>query len=203
MKRSIVLFALLAASGTALADGFSYTYLQLNYGTIDIGNMNIDGDGLGLNGSYRITDSLQIADSLQIVGSYHTADFDSFVEGAEWSVGLGVRNPLSDTPSVGYLSDTLDVVAAVSYVNVDLATVGINFEPEDGFGLTVGVRAAFTSMIEINAGVSYVDLSDSGDDIGFGAGVLYNLTDTFSIGLSGSWDDDVSSYQVSGRVYFD
>ncbi len=188
MKRSIVLFALLAASGTALADGFSYTYLQLNYGTIDIGNMNIDGDGLGLNGSYSITDSLQI------VGGYHTADFDSFAEGTEWSVGLGVRNPLSDT---------LDVVAAVSYVNVDLATVGINFEPEDGFGLTVGVRAAFTSMIEINAGVSYVDLSDSGDDIGFGAGVLYNLTDTFSIGLSGSWDDDVSSYQVSGRVYFD
>lgn len=188
MKRSIVLFALLAASGTALADGFSYTYLQLNYGTIDIGNMNIDGDGLGLNGSYSITDSLHF------VGGYHTADFDSFAEGTEWSVGLGVRNPLSDT---------LDVVAAVSYVNVDLATVGINFEPEDGFGLTVGVRAAFTSMIEINAGVSYVDLSDSGDDIGFGAGVLYNLTDTFSIGLSGSWDDDVSSYQVSGRVYFD
>ncbi len=196
MKRSIVLFALLAASGTALADGFSYTYLQLNYGTIDIGNMNIDGDGLGLNGSYSITDSLHF------VGGYQTADLDSFTETTGWSVGLGVRNPLSDTPSVGYLSVTLDVVAAVSYVNVDISTVGINFE-QDGFGLTVGVRAAFTSMIEINAGVSYVDLSDSGDDIRVGAGVLYNLTDTFSIGLSGSWNDDVSSYRVSGRVYFD
>jgi len=165
MKRSIVLFALLAASGTALADGFGYTYLQLNYGTFDIGNMNIDGDSLGLNGSYSITDSLHF------VGGYQTADLDSFTETTGWSVGLGVRNPLSDTPSVGYLSDTLDVVAAVSYVNVDISTVGINFE-QDGFGLTVGVRAAFMSMIEINAGVSYVDLSDSGDDIRVDAGVL-------------------------------
>ena len=37
---------------------------------------------------------------------------------------------------------------------------------------------------------------------GIGAGALYDLTDSFSVGLSGSWDDDTSSVLISGRWYF-
>lgn len=188
MRRSFVLFALLAAPGFALADGFNYTFLQVSYGTIDIDNVNIDGDGLGLDGSFGITENLNI------VGGYQTSDFDSLADADEWSVGLGVHTPISET---------LDVVASVSYIDLEFEALGIPVAEDDGFGLTVGLRAAVTDMIEIDAGVSYIDLSNSGDDTGFGGGVLFNLTDRFSLGLSGSWDDDVSVYSASARMYFE
>ena len=126
MKHSLVVFSLMAMSGLACADGFNYTYAQVNYGTVDIDNNPVDGDGLGLNGYFGVTDDLNI------VGSWQTADFG-------------------------------------------------------------GIRANVTSMIEVNAGVTWIDLSTSGNDTGFNGSVLYNFTDTFSVGLSGDWVDERES----------
>lgn len=187
MKRSIVVFALMAMSGLAFADGFSYTYAQASYGTVDIDNVSVDGDGLGLSGSFGITDNLNI------VAGYQNADFDSLADVNEWSIGLGVHAPITEK---------MDVTAAVSYVDVEFDALGFPVAEDDGFGLDVGLRANLTDLIEVNAGISYVDLSDSGDDTGFNGGVLFNFTDMFSLGLSGEWDDDVSVYSLSGRVYF-
>ena len=185
--RSIVAFSLMAMSGLAIADGFSYTYVQASYGTVDFDNVSVDGDGLGLSGSFGITDNLNI------VGGYQTADFDSLADADEWSIGLGVHAPMTDM---------MDITGSVSYVDLELDALGVPVAEDDGFGLNVGVRAKVTSLIEINAGVSYVDLSNSGDETGFDAGVLFNFTDMFSLGLSGDWADDVSVYSLSGRVYF-
>lgn len=187
MQRSIVVLALMAMSGAAAAEGFRYTYLQASYGTVDIDNVSVDGDGLGLAGSFGITDNLNI------VGGYQTADFDSLADADEWSIGLGVHTPITEM---------MDVTAAVSYINVEFDALGIPVAEDDGFGLTVGLRANLTTLIEVNAGVSYVDLSDSGDDTGLHGGVLFNFTKMFSVGLSGEWDDDVAVYSISGRIYF-
>jgi hypothetical protein len=187
MKRSFVVFALMAISAAASAEGFSYTYLQASYGTVDIDNVSVDGDGLGLNGSFGITDNLNI------VGGYQTADFDSLADADEWSLGLGVHTPITEM---------MDVTASVSYVDVQFDALGVPVGDDNGFGLDVGLRANLTSLIEVNAGLSYVDLSDSGDDTGFNGGVLFNITDMFSLGLRGEWDDDVSIYSLSARVYF-
>ncbi len=187
MKRSIVVFSLMAMSGLAFADGFSYTYVQASYGTVDIDNVSVDGDGLGLNGSFGITDNLNI------VGGWRTADFDSIADADEWSLGLGVHTPVTEL---------MDVTASVSYVDVEFDVLGLPVAEDDGFELKVGLRANVTSLIEVNAGVSYIDLSNAGDDTGFEGGVLFNFTDMFSLGLSGEWDDDVSTYSLSGRVYF-
>jgi long-subunit fatty acid transport protein len=187
MKRIGVAFALMAMSGLALAEGFGYTYLQASYGTVDIDNVSVDGDGLGLSGSFGITDNLNI------VGGYQTADFDSLADADEWNIGLGVHTDVTEM---------MDVTAAVSYISVEFDALGVPAAEDDGFGLTVGLRANLTSLIELNAGVSYVDLSDSGDDTGLHGGVLFNFTKMFSLGLSGEWDDDVSVYSLSGRIYF-
>lgn len=187
MKRSFVLFALLTMSGLAYADGFNYTFVQASYGTVDIDNVSVDGDGLGLSGSFGLTDSLNI------VAGYETADFDSLADADEWSLGLGVHSPITEM---------MDVTASVSYIDVEFDALGIPVAEDDGFGLDIGLRANLTPLIEVNAGISYVDLSDSGDDTGFNGGVLFNFTDMFSLGLSGEWDDDVSVYSLSGRVYF-
>ncbi len=187
MKRSIVVFLLMTMSGLAFADGFSYTYVQATFGTVDVDNSSIDGDGLGLNGSFGITENLNI------VGSYQTADFDSLGDADELTVGLGVHSPITER---------FDVVAAVSYVDVSLDPVGGPSVGDDGFDLTVGGRISVSSLIEINAGLTYRDLSNSGDDTGFGGGILFNLTDSFSLGLAAEWDDDASEYSASARWYF-
>ena len=185
MKHSLVVFSLMAMSGLACADGFNYTYAQVNYGTVDIDNNPVDGDGLGLNGSFGVTDDLNI------VGSWQTADFGGNAEANEWSIGLGVHQSLTDL---------MDITAAVSYVEIDAQ--GVPIADDDGFALDVGIRANVTSMIEVNAGVTWIDLSTSGNDTGFNGSVLYNFTDTFSVGLSGDWVDDKATYSISGRVYF-
>ena len=187
MKRSLVVFSLMTMSSLAFADGFNYTYVQATYGRVDIDNVSVDGDGLGLNGSFGITDDLNI------VGGWQTADFDSLAEADEWSIGLGVHTSITEM---------MDVTASVSYVDLEFDALGVPVAEDDGFALEVGLRANLTPLIEVNAGVSYVDLSTGGDDTGFGGGVLFNFTDMFSLGLSADWADDVSVYSLSGRVYF-
>jgi hypothetical protein len=187
MKRSIVVFSLMAMSGLAFADGFNYSYVQASYGTIDVDNSSIDGDGLGLNGSFGITDNLNA------VASYQTADFSSLGDADQWSVGLGVHAPITEM---------FDIVGAVSYIDLRVNPVGAPSVGDDGFGLYAGIRFAATSLIEVTGGLSYVDLSDSGDNTGFGGGVLFNVTDSIALGISADWDDDTAEYTASGRWYF-
>ena len=175
-------------SGLAFADGFSYTYVQATYGKVDVDDpaWAEDGDGLGGNGSFGITDNLNI------VASFQTADFDTIADADEITVGLGVHAPITEM---------FDIVAAVSYVDVDLGGLS-----DDGFELAGGVRFSVADAIEINGGITYRDLDLGGDDVGFGAGALYNFTDMFSVGLPAKWevrfDADVATYALSGRINF-
>ena len=187
MKHSIVVFSLMAMSGMAFADGFNYSYVEANYGTVDVDNFTVDGDGFGVNGSYGITDALNI------VGRAQASDFDTIGDSKDWSVGLGVHTSITDM---------MDVVASVSYLDREFEPVGGPAFEDDGFELAVGVRANVLGMIEVNAAVTYIDLSNAGDDTGFGGGALYNFNDMFSVGLSAKWEEDVATYSLSGRIYF-
>ena len=184
MKRSIVVFSLMAMSGLAFADGFDYSYVQATYGRVDIDDPAIteDGDGLGLNGSFGITDNLNI------VASFRTADFGTFGDVDELTAGLGVHAPITEM---------FDVVAAVSYVDLDSAGFS-----DDGFELAVGARVSVSSLIEINGAVTYRDLDLGGDDTSFGGGVLFNVTDFLALGLYAEFGDDVTEYSGSARWYF-
>ena len=187
MKRSIVVFSLMAMSGLAFADGFSYTYAQATYGTVDVDNSSIDGDGLGLNGSYGITDSLNI------VASYQTADFDSLGDADELTAGLGVHAPITEA---------FDVIAALSYVDQDIDPVAVPSVGDDGFELKAGGRFLVSSLVEINAAVTYRDMDLAGDDTALGGGVLFNVTDSLALGLSAEFGDNVTEYTAGARWYF-
>ena len=195
MKRQILFPVFLMASNCAIADGFNYNFLQVNYGTVDFALSSIDCDGFGLNGSFGVTENLDI------VASYHTADYFEYVTDAtEWRVGLGGHSSLSDH---------VDIVARVEYVNTDIDHLigqappgSVDNFADSGFGLTVGARAKILSRFEVNGGVSYVDLSDQGNEFGFGAGMLFNWTKSISVGAFASWADDEFSYTASARWYF-
>lgn len=179
--------ALLAISGAASAQNFSYDYLNIGYGVVEFDDLDVDGDALGIDGAFAI------ADNYHLFATYEVGDFDFDVETTSYNAGIGYNAPVSDR---------LDIVARLSYEYVEVDAPVIPSVDDNGFGLGVGLRFAATEQFELNAGLDYIDLSDSGDDTGFNAAALYNFSDVFSVTLRGDWTDDVSSYTLGGRFYF-
>jgi len=187
MLRSSLLFVLLAFSASASAEGFDYNWLSFGYGQTEFDDIDVDGDGFGIGGSFAI------ANNFHVFAAYEQADFDFDVEGTQWNAGFGYNTPLSDV---------VDFVAQLSYEYVEVEVPGFPSIDDNGFGLGVGLRWWATSKFEVDAGIKYVDLSDSGDDTGFGVGGHYYFTPSFALGLNGSWADDTSTYSLVGRFFF-
>lgn len=187
MLRSSLVLLLIAFSASVSAEDFDYNYFSIGYGTMDFDNVNVDGDGFNAGGSFAINDSYHV------FADYGSADLDAGIDATEFSAGFGWHTSLSDV---------VDLVAGLSYEYVELDAAGFGSVDDNGLGLGVGLRFAASDMLELTAGINHVDLSDSGSDTGFGVGGLYDLTESFSLGLSGNWSDDVSSYSLSGRFYF-
>jgi len=189
MARSIyaVPLLLLASVASAQQDGFSYSYIQASYSRADYDNYNADGDGFGVGVS------VAISDQFHLFGSYMGADLEDTVDADGWQAGVGFNTPISDA---------MDVVIRASYVSLEVSHPLFGSVDDDGFGLGAGVRVAASDKIELDLGLSYVD-TDSGNDTSLDAGFLFNATDAFAIGVSGSWDDNVSVWSLNGRLYFD
>ncbi|MFT5500280.1 MAG: hypothetical protein ACI88G_000408 [Woeseiaceae bacterium] len=190
MLRSTLLVILFAFSATAIADDFSYSAITLSYGQTELDDLNIDGDSVGLGVNF------EVGESFFVFGSYGVGelddDFGNTADLDQWSAGIGHHYAMSES---------VDLVTQFSYEYVELSVPGVSID-DDGFGLGVGLRYAASEKVELNGGLKYVDLNDSGDDTSFGAGALYNFTDSFSMGLSGNWGDDATSYTIGGRFYF-
>ncbi|MBT8089889.1 MAG: porin family protein [Gammaproteobacteria bacterium] len=187
MLRSSLVLLLLAFAASASAKEFDYNYFSLSYGNIEFDDINVDGDGFGLAGSYAINEDFHV------FAGYQAAGLDFGIDVSSLGAGLGYHTTL--TPVV-------DLVASVSYQYIDFDAPGPGDADDNGLGLTVGLRFAASEEIELNAGISYVDFSDSGNDTGFGVGGLYSFTDAFALGLGAEWSDDATSYTLEGRFYF-
>lgn len=191
MLRSTMLFILFAFTGAVYADDFSYNAVNLGYGQMDFDDINADGDAIGADLSF------EVGESFFVFAGYGVADLDDdFGVSADldtWNAGLGYHMELS--PAV-------DLVTSLSYEYIDISVPGFGSADDNGIGLGLGLRFAASESIELNAGVNYVDYSDSGDDTSFGVGALYNFNDTFSAGISGDFGDDINVYTIGGRFYF-
>jgi hypothetical protein len=187
MKRYLLLVLLACASAPAAAQGFNYNFVEATYGQLDIDDPNVDGDFLGVGGSIAINENFHA------IASYESADLDFGIDATSWNIGAGFNTPISPV---------IDVVAQLTYESVDVS-LGPASADDDGLGLAVGLRAAVSDAVELNFGIKYVDLDDSGDDTALGAAFLMDLTPNFAIGLNGSWGDDADAYGIVGRFYFD
>jgi opacity protein-like surface antigen len=182
-----MVFLVLALSASASAEDFDYSFLSIGYGIIDFDDINIDGDGFNLGGSYAISDTVHVS------GGYQTADLDFGIDASIFSAGIAYNTSVSPV---------VDLIARLSYEYVKVEVPGFSSDSDNGFGLGVGLRFAASEMVELNAEISYVDLSDGGDDTAFGVAGYYNFSDGFALGLSGIWGSDVSVYALTGRLYF-
>ena len=188
MMRSCFLFVALALSTTAVAqgNGFDYNFLEASYHRADFDNLNADGDGFGLSGSFAISNNFHV------FGGYAGQDIDSTADADGWNVGLGLN---------ASLTNLMDIVVQASYQTTEVNSPVVGRTENDGFGVRAGVRVGANEWIELFGGLSYVDL-DSGNETALDAGFLLNLGSAFAVGVSGRWDDDVSVLSLNGRLYF-
>lgn len=187
MQRSLlILLLVIGLAATAQAE-FNYNYVGISYGNVEFDDLNVDGDGFGF------TASLGISENFHLFGGAEFADLDFNVDITRWGAGVGFNTPVSEA---------MDVIARLSYESVDIDVPVLGSADDDGYGVGIGLRVEASSLVEIEAAVSYVDFSDSGNDTVFDVGALFHVTDNFSVGLNGTFDDDVNIYRIAGRFYF-
>ena len=64
------------------------------------------------------------------------------------------------------------------------------------------MRARPVEPLELEGAITYVDLSDSGDDTSFGVAARWFFTDNLALGVEGEFADDANTYGVGFRWAF-
>jgi hypothetical protein len=176
----------------SLAADFSYDYIQAGYQEIDIDDdlfsgFDVDGDGYFVGGSFELTENWFVA------GGYSSADFDFGVDLDEITIGAGYHVPLNNN---------VDFYGMLSLVRAEVSASGFGSSDENGYAAEIGVRGMIGDRFELNGSLAYVDLDEGGDGTAFGAGLLYNFTNTLAAGLALDFDEDVKAYGIGLRFYF-
>jgi hypothetical protein len=193
MLRKVCGLTLLLLAAPTLAADISYNFIGVEYQEIDIdggvlGGFDIDGDGYGVGGSFELNENWFIG------ASYSKADFDFGVDLDQLMLGAGYHVPITDNA---------DFYGMFSFVSAEASIDGFDSVDEDGYAATIGLRGMIGERFELNGSLAYVDLGNGGDSTSFGAGALYNFSDAFAAGFSVGIDDDVTTYGIGLRVYFD
>ena len=174
----------------AQAEGLSYSYVDAAYVNTDIDRFDEDVDGFALRGSYEITNNVFVfagyADQGTSVGGF---DIDL----QTYNLGLGYAWPLGSA---------LDVYGKVGYVSAEADVQGLGDADDDGYSLAVGLRGRAVEQLELEGAVSYVDLSDSGDDTTLDLGARWYFTPQLAFGVEGSFGDDANTYGLGVRWNF-
>lgn len=182
IRFSPVIF-LIAFSTASFADEVDYTFLQGSYEVVNIDPLNIDGEGIGLDASLAITDQFYL------VGSYQGTGLDFDVDLTRWTAGIGFH---------GEMTSNMDLFAEASYLYIE-ADGPVETADDNGVLGRVGLRSSLSGIVELQGAARYDDLSE---EFGFDAGVLLNLTENFSLGVFGLWEDEVTTYRAGVRFSF-
>ena len=171
------------------ADDLSYSYLDPAYITTDIDGFDDNVDGFALRGALEVTD--------QFFGwaGYTTQSTEVFGEDLDYttlSIGGGYAWPLSPTA---------DIYGRLGYITEEVEYAGFNAD-DDGFLLGAGLRGRVAQEFELEGGVNYIDLSDSGDDTSLYAAGRWYFTPSFAAGLEAELGDDVTTYGIGVRWNF-
>ena len=182
MKRSLIalaLAALLPLSAQA-DDKLSYTYVEGGYV-----NLDSDADGFGVRGSFEFGQS-----NFYGFGSYAQVEVDnSNVDIDNTEIGFGYAHDLSDN---------LDLISELAYVNADAD----GFNDVDGYRASVGIRGSFSDNFEGLLKANYTDGSDFDGDFSGTIGAQYKFTQTWGVTGEVTFGDDSETYLVGLRASF-
>lgn len=165
------------------ASNFSYTWVEGSYSDVSADDFDFDGDAWAIEGSY------QFHDSVFVFAGYEMGDFDFDVETDTYEIGVGMAFPFGERA---------DLVVGTSYVDVSVDTP-FGDADDDGYSLFGGFRYGVTDAFQVDAGLRYVDLSDSGDDTGYTLGGRYYFAPAWAIGAAYTTSDDADLWTLSVR----
>lgn len=180
--------ALALAAGHATADGLSYSYIEPRWAEteLDDGTFDIEGDGFLINGS------LEFSETVHLFIGYDRLEFDDNVDVSTRLIGGGIAVPLS--PSA-------DLVFRGGFVEAEFETPFFKDE-DDGTFLSAGARVLVTPEIELYGDYRRLNLDDAADEDATTIGLEFYASDSFSVGPSVTWVDDVTTWTLGGRIYF-
>jgi hypothetical protein len=176
------------ALGRAQETLLDYTYVELSYDESDFevaGGGDIDGDGLTLSGSFRITDEWHA------FASYGNADLDFGIDIDSWAIGAGYRYPLREE---------IDLYGRVLYIDNETDRPGPFDLDEDGLGLQLRIRSLVTDVLELEGGIQYIDVGDN--DTSLQALARYHFTDALSAGIGLTFAGDTDGISINARFSF-
>jgi opacity protein-like surface antigen len=165
---------------------FNYTTAEANY-LLDVEfDGDLDGDGLGIGGSY------EIAESFFIFGSYEDFDLDFDINGDWLELGGGYFHELNED---------LDFVATVSYVDVELSS-NFGSADDDALGLGGGIRAKLADSLEVDAMLEYYDFDEGDSDTSLELRGRYYFSPEFAVQLKMNLGADIETIAIGVRGEF-
>lgn len=176
-----------AAQGSATTSDMSYTFAEGGYYRLDVDEAD-EGDGFFLGGSYAF------GPNWFAFGQFQLLEFDDFDVDAEgWELGVGGYWPLSDG---------LDGVARVAYLDQSLEADGRGDVDDQGFLLSAGVRSRPADSLELEGALEYVNFDDGGDDTGIALDGRYFLSSQVAAGVRLGLSDNETAVRLYGRFSF-
>ena len=191
MLRYALIGVLMLSGAAAMAEGPSYSYIQASYEEVDVdfgGGADADGDGFSFGGSAAI------GDSWFIFAGYGSSDLESVTYLSVLTIGGGWHTSISPNT---------DFFAALGFADGEVDISGFGSEDDSGYSVEAGIRSMMSEELELYGSISQVDFDDFGDGTTFNAGLWYTVSGNLALGLGGSFEDDVTSYGVGIRLYFD
>ncbi|MFQ3235994.1 MAG: opacity protein-like surface antigen [Paraglaciecola sp.] len=176
---ALLVAASLLVTPAAFAASPDFNYVEGGYTKLDFDNSNFKPDGFKVSGSASVSHNL-----------YLNAAYTDASDGVDYnhlSLGLGYR--------LSAASNT-DVYGMASYEEVERG----NFD-DNGYGLTAGVRSFITRNIELDGGLSYIDI-DKNDETYLNLAVSYSITPRAAVNLAYRTSDDTDMITLSGRYSF-
>ncbi len=161
-----------------------YTYGEIGYINADFDDIDEDGDGYGIGGSYALHRNFHLVAGYQDIELGGNNDYNSLL------LGAGANFPLRPG---------LDAVGRAAWINSEV-DVGPVSDDEDGYGLEGGVRMMINPQLELNGFARYVDLDE--DDTSLVIGGLYEIARNVAVGADLEFSDDVTSFFLKARLYF-
>lgn len=184
------LAALLAIPGAAIATDLNYNYIEADYVTVDIDDIDEDFDGWAINGSFLVAEQVFIFGGYSDLSSDQVMGFKLSTEGV--TLGVGYRYELSRQTDLNF---------AAAYERAKVKLTGFGSESDSGYSLAVGVRHLVSPLVELGLGVAYVDIGDS-DDTSVSGNMLFHVTEQVALGLSLSLGSDATGYAAGVRFKF-
>ena len=168
------------------AGDFDYTYFEggLVNTELDVGPFDVDGDGLGVKGSYALNEQFHV------FGTYATQDFDFDVDATQLELGGGLHWDLSPN---------LQAVGTLAFVSAEVEAGAVSVD-DTGFGVGAGLRGRPGHNLEVEGGIDYVDLDDS--DTSFRIAGRYYFNNIWAAGLGLSFSDDATTWTLGVRAEF-